>query len=682
MDSFVLQLHSGMNMIHIIFDIDNVLALGEGAITTAVRAYLKSYSAIIMAAGYEHYLQPGTIELIKYLFSMADVRISFFSSGDNTRNHEFVRELLTLALGKKKYEEVKAFVLIKSKEHLKPNEHPQINSPFNGLLKKNISCLQRADVEIDQTIFIDNDPSYVCLEQARHYLYCPEASNNSYYDLECDVAHNDAEINMSQVNNIFYIAGMLQAIISETRTHSKKATDVLMEKQAAISKVIYYQEGLRLLSRINSRLRLLTREIFQQFMKDTGTKSCEKLYLDTGVFTARFCRQAEKTTTTFRDLVKSNEFVDKSLALHDRSRGTFKAHAILFPDHVGGRILMSMMQHFYAAEVNGQSTQGLFDGLAISHYPADMQERGKRTVVYLDFSDLQTFDAPQLTIMLHQKIVQLYQEHNYVLPCLSEKERQKFNQVFEQKQHAVDLLYYMRDLLVFIKKFNKSRTSICDKYAAPFVMVYRYDRFLEHIRHNIKSCLQVMQHFFLFLDEDEGLYDRAFLVGKNKHFLNETLQLFPGIVCSSTETNTKGDIQLLDRHYGRYAGFTSHEVTTLLLRNGLPVSMDQLTDTFKLKYVHYTYESSRCLEGFTLSTCHLGYFSSKISAPRYTPSAVMDHIRTRKQANPITNHADEHTAYDQSIADEFQASTSLLSSIDSDSEEMTNVPLNYHYMRL
>ena len=670
-------------MIHIIFDIDNVLAFGEGEVTTAVRAYIKSYSAIIMAAGYEHYLQPGTIELMQYLFSRADVRISFFSSGENNRNHEFVRELLTLALGKKKFEEVKAFVIIKSKEHLNPDVHPQVNSSFFGLLKKDITCVHREDVETEQTIFIDNDPSYVCLDQSRHYLYCPEASNNSYYSLEYDSGRNDTEINFSQVNNIFYIAGMLQAIISENHTHSIKVTDVLTEKQAAISKAIYYQEGVSLLSKINSRLRLLTRDIFQQFIKDTGTKSREKVYRDPDVFTARFSSKTETSTTlTFRDLVINNEFIDKSLALHDRSRGTFKAHAILLPDHVGGRILMSMMQHFYAAEVSGQSTQGLFDGLAISRYPAAMQEQGKRTVVYLDFSDLQAFDAPQLTIMLHQKIVQLYQEHNYVLPCLSEEERQKFNQVFEHKQHAVDLLYYMRNLLGYIKKFNKSCAGICDKYTAPFVMVYRYDRFLEHLRHNIKSSLQVMQHFFMFLDEIEGLYGRAFLIGKNKHFMSKTLQLFPRMVCSSTDTNTNDDIQLLDRHYGQYAGFTTHEVTTLLLRNGMPASLGQLTDIFKLKYVHYTYESSRYLDGFTLSTCHLGYFNSKVSAPRYRPSAVINHIRTRKQANANTNHADELTAYDQSIADEFQASTSLLSSIDSDTEEMINVPLDYHYMRL
>ena len=84
-------------------------------------------------------------------------------------------------------------------------------------------------------------------------------------------------------------------------------------------------------------------------------------------------------------------FVDKSLLikgiLDDRS--TKAAVIITRPRRFGKTLNLSMLHHFLAAEVNGQSTQGLFHGLKISELGDEyMRHQGHYPVIFITFKDV------------------------------------------------------------------------------------------------------------------------------------------------------------------------------------------------------------------------------------------------------------------------------------------------------
>ena len=77
--------------------------LREGAILTAIKT---------------HYIGPGIIEFIKFLFSQENILVSFFSNGREKRNVSFVRELISRALGTERCAEIIDKIKILSREQL------------------------------------------------------------------------------------------------------------------------------------------------------------------------------------------------------------------------------------------------------------------------------------------------------------------------------------------------------------------------------------------------------------------------------------------------------------------------------------------------------------------------------------------------------------------------------------
>ena len=92
----------------------------------------------------------------------------------------------------------------------------------------------------------------------------------------------------------------------------------------------------------------------------------------------------------FHDLVthrNANEeaylFVDKSLFIRDFLNAGDKVTLITRPRRFGKTLTLSMLQHFFAPEVSGEKTKGLFDGLKIS------QHYGKTRAISRNFSHTQ-----------------------------------------------------------------------------------------------------------------------------------------------------------------------------------------------------------------------------------------------------------------------------------------------------
>src|SRR5690349_19378112 len=93
----------------------------------------------------------------------------------------------------------------------------------------------------------------------------------------------------------------------------------------------------------------------------------------------------------FGQIIKNKlTFVDKSLFIKDilDDKGI---HVLVLtrPRRFGKTVNLSMLEYFLAAEVQGQSTKALFDGLNITRCVGDyMQHQGKYPVISVTFKEV------------------------------------------------------------------------------------------------------------------------------------------------------------------------------------------------------------------------------------------------------------------------------------------------------
>lgn len=240
--------------LHFVLDIDDTLArcLENKSIDDLVktRPYLAWFinRNLIIDAVHPHLLHPGSIEFIQFLFQIPNVRISFFSSGSEERNSQFVENFLKRAFPSH-YDSLKYLVKIFSKENLvypkdKGQEH------LFGQYKKDLNVVLRPDDSLDRTFLIDDDPSYIAVGQEKNLLFSCCSSSFDMPDLNEETCY--------QANHLFYMTGLLKAMLSQD---TLKPIDYLylMHPQTQ-KKLTYYPnpqfflDGLKELKKFNKDL--------------------------------------------------------------------------------------------------------------------------------------------------------------------------------------------------------------------------------------------------------------------------------------------------------------------------------------------------------------------------------------------------------------------------------------------
>ena len=81
-------------------------------------------------------------------------------------------------------------------------------------------------------------------------------------------------------------------------------------------------------------------------------------------------------------------FIDKSMAIREFINAGDEVSLITRPRRFGKTLACSMLQHFFAKEVNGKATKGLFDNLAIAKYPEEMKLQGAYSVIFLTLKNI------------------------------------------------------------------------------------------------------------------------------------------------------------------------------------------------------------------------------------------------------------------------------------------------------
>src|SRR5580704_13443066 len=92
----------------------------------------------------------------------------------------------------------------------------------------------------------------------------------------------------------------------------------------------------------------------------------------------------------FKEIIDNKfDFVDKSLLIKEVVDDDAQVILITRPRRFGKTLNLSMLKYFFAAEVNGHSTRGLFDSLKIQHAGiVYMQLQGKHPVIFVTFKDI------------------------------------------------------------------------------------------------------------------------------------------------------------------------------------------------------------------------------------------------------------------------------------------------------
>lgn len=174
---------------NLVFDIDNVLTDHWVHYPKEIKFFQKK--GIVLKAIANHYVFPGVIELMQLLFQMPDVKVSFFSSGHQKRNDLFVELLLTQALGKKRYRAIKDELLIFSGTKNDSSTDLINNTKDEAKLQQELYELQWGNqkkslkkvlpsVNLEDTVLIDDDHSWVPFGQERSYLYVPGLQSHDY----------------------------------------------------------------------------------------------------------------------------------------------------------------------------------------------------------------------------------------------------------------------------------------------------------------------------------------------------------------------------------------------------------------------------------------------------------------------------------------------------------------------
>ena len=205
----------------------------------------------------------------------------------------------------------------------------------------------------------------------------------------------------------------------------------------------------------------------------------------------------------FRKLVTHHDsngkgylFVDKTFFIQQIIDDLTEVIVITRPRRFGKTLNLSMLQHFYAAEVDGQSTAGLFDGLEISKYPKIMKYQGQHQVVFLTLKDIKANTFESAINKIYEQIRQLYEQHRYVIEDnkISKEEKDIFVSILNQTANIDTLSFSLHNLSYYIHKTLGQKVYILiDEYDTPIQAAYingYYDELVFFIRGFLGNALK------------------------------------------------------------------------------------------------------------------------------------------------------------------------------------------------
>ena len=241
---------SNKTIINFILDIDDTLAKGYSDSKDKlldeqphISWFIKN--GLFIETSHPHIIYPGAVEFLKYLSSIPNSKISFFSAGEAERNKIFVNELCKLA-------NVTNIYKILSRKDLSPStQYSGKGSALFSGYKKDLRKICGEDLET--TILIDDDTNYAAVGQEKNLLCTPCNS----YSLEKGIKNLKE---FFEANHIFYIAGLINKVLIEGRVNLTNRLSSLQrytsERIVSDTDIKFLIDGYNILKQYNPKLEL------------------------------------------------------------------------------------------------------------------------------------------------------------------------------------------------------------------------------------------------------------------------------------------------------------------------------------------------------------------------------------------------------------------------------------------
>ena len=276
----------------------------------------------------------------------------------------------------------------------------------------------------------------------------------------------------------------------------------------------------------------------------------------------------ETTIDDFGSLVRKNcLLVDKSLMIKDFLDGQ-DVSLITRPRRFGKSINMSMLNHFLAPHVYGNSTQGMFNNFAIARVDEGAfleQHQGKYPVISISFKDIKEMTLKSAIDKIRDLIQKLYREHLYVIKTCELNPQLKSN--FDKYCNGTANEAELENSLQFLSEFlytalGKKVFILIDEYDTPLSSAYeyKYDNEMSLFMRNLFSAALKSNPFL-----EKGLMTGILRISQNT--------MLSGL-------NNLKIYTVMDSKYNQYFGFTEEEVCALLKHKNITVPLENVRNYY------------------------------------------------------------------------------------------------------
>lgn len=183
----------------------------------------------------EFLIFPGAVEWVTHLLQIPNLRLSFFSAGDECMNVSFIEELLLRALGEYKYKEMQDCISIFSGHHT------------IGDYVKNISVVQNEP--LNNVLLVDNSAHHLTGNDNPKNVWVVDSIFRGIFE------HTKPE-HFFLVNQIFYLAGVLDDSFQNGKDNFLEYHHKLLSSMTDDMKASYLLRGFDILKKINPKLEL------------------------------------------------------------------------------------------------------------------------------------------------------------------------------------------------------------------------------------------------------------------------------------------------------------------------------------------------------------------------------------------------------------------------------------------
>jgi len=260
----------------------------------------------------------------------------------------------------------------------------------------------------------------------------------------------------------------------------------------------------------------------------------------------------------FREIIDGKlDFVDKTLLIKEVIEDSAKVILITRPRRFGKTLNLSMLQHFFAAEVRGQATKTLFSNLKITTDASSMEHQGKYPVIFISLKDVKDHNYKVVYDGICKLMSDVYSDHQFLLSShkLSSQQKKVFTSILEREGSEIDIANSLKDLTRYLSEhFGAKSWVLIDEYDTPIQSGYLQGYYNE--------IVGFMRKFFGAALKDNPYLEKAVMTG----ILRVSKEsMFSGLnnlkVCS-----------VLNAKYSAYFGFTELEVNELFGRAQLDKS--------------------------------------------------------------------------------------------------------------